>query len=189
MASISEVLEIEEEDIKGLNPIYKTGYIPSTQEPQCVYLPLRYTGQFLKLEDSIYRLEKARYPSTENRSSSKPNNGGTTKTYVYHKVRSGETLGNIALKYKVSVAEIQRINGLRSSKIYVGQRLKIKPGTTTNSSSRTTTRTRKKYYTVRSGDTFGEIAQKYRISQSQLKRLNPRINISRLSIGQKIRVK
>lgn len=189
MASISEVLEIEEEDIQRLNPIYKTGYIPSTQEPQCIYLPLRYTGQYLKLEDSLYRLEKARYPSTETIINSKPNSGVTTKTYVYHKVRSGETLGNIASKYKVSVAEIQRINGLRSSKIYAGQRLKIKPGTATYSSSRTTTRTRKRYYTVRSGDTFGEIAQKYRISQSQLKRLNPRINISRLSIGQKIRVK
>lgn len=190
MASISEVLEIDEEEIQKLNPVYKTGYIPTAQDPQCVYLPLRYTGQFLQLEDSIYRLEKARYPSEETIVNSKPNNGEQTKTYVYHKVRSGETLGNIALKYKVSVAEIQRINGLRSSKIYVGQRLKVKPGTTTNSSNRTTTtRSRKKYYTVRSGDTFGEIAQKYRMSQSQLKRLNPRINISRLSIGQKIRIK
>ena len=149
-------------------------------------MPAIQIGQLVTLEDSLYRLEKMRY-SVSTTTPPKTNGGTTAKTYTYHKVRSGETLGAIAAKYGVSVAEIQRINGLRSTKIYVGQRLKVKPGSVSTPKPRTTTS--RKYYTVRSGDTFGAIAQRNRLSQSQLKRVNPRINISRLSIGQKIRVK
>lgn len=189
MASISELLSIEMDEVKRLNPIYKRDYIPMTLKPQCIMLPAPLIGQLVTLEDSLYSLEKIRYsvPTT------KPpvSNGGTSaSTYTYHKVRSGETLGTIASRYSTSVAEIQRINGLRSTKIYVGQRLKVKAGaTTTTRPTPSTPSTGKKYYTVKSGDTFGKIAQRHRMSQSQLKRLNPRINISRLSIGQKIRIK
>ena len=185
MASISELLSIELDEVKRLNPVYKKEYIPGTLKPQCISLPAPLIGQLVTLEDSLYSLEKMRYSAPVNTTSSKPNT--TAKTYTYHKVRSGETLGTIAKKYGISVAEIQRINGLRSTKIYVGQRLKVKAGSVSVPKPRTTTS--KKYYTVRSGDTFGVIAQRNRLSQSQLKRLNPRINISRLSIGQKIRVK
>ena len=47
----------------------------------------------------------------------------------------------------------------------------------------------KKYYAVRSGDNFGQIAQRHGKSISQLQKLNPGVNIDRLSVGQKIRVK
>jgi membrane-bound lytic murein transglycosylase D len=186
MASISELLSIELDEVKRLNPVYKKEYIPGTLTPQCISLPAPLVGQLVTFEDSLYRLEKSRYSVSTNTVPPKTT-GTTAKTYTYHKVRSGETLGTISAKYGVSVAEIQRVNGLRSTKIYVGQRLKVKPGSVSTPKPRTTTG--RKYYTVRSGDTFGVIAQRNRLSQSQLKRLNPRINISRLSIGQKIRIK
>lgn len=86
------------------------------------------------------------------------------------------------------------LNGMRSTHIYVGQRLKIESSKPINNSSTTTKQTptettAKKYYTVRSGDTFGKIAQRYGKSISQLRKLNPGINIDRLSLGQKIRVR
>jgi membrane-bound lytic murein transglycosylase D len=197
MASISELLEIEEEEIKRLNPIYKRDYIPKTLNGQCITLPAPQIGQLVTLEDSLYSLETLRYSTptiqnnTSNTNNTATNDSGSSDSYTYHKVRSGETLGTISSKYGTSVAEIQRINGLRSTKIYVGQRLKVKGSATTNTTTNTTTTptASKKYYTVRSGDTFGVIAQRNRLSQSQLKRLNPGINISRLSIGQRIRVK
>ena len=48
--------------------------------------------------------------------------------YVMHTVRKGETLYGIANKYSgVSLSDIMSLNGLnRNSKIYVGQKLKIK---------------------------------------------------------------
>ncbi len=190
MESISELLSIDVEEIKKLNPVYKHTYIPKTNPGQCIKLPLQLIGKLVSLEDSLYQVE---YNIFVNESKPVPVVGSdTAKTpavsYSYHKVRSGETLGTIASRYNTSVAEIQRINGLRSTKIYVGQRLKVK-GSSTTSPTKPSTTTGKKYYSVRSGDTFGRIAQRHRMTQTQLKRLNPRININRLQIGQKIRIK
>ena len=42
-----------------------------------------------------------------------------------HKVRKGETLGKIASRYGVTVNKLKRANGLKSTKIKVGQRLTI----------------------------------------------------------------
>lgn len=45
-----------------------------------------------------------------------------------HRVSSGESLSVIAKKYRVSVPDIKRINGLNSDLVRVGQRLKIPQG-------------------------------------------------------------
>jgi len=195
MESMSEILEFELEEIKRLNPIYKKSYIPKSNPPQCVSLPLQLIGELVTLEDSLYRLEFERYQNTSTTVASGNNSSasgsGSTTNYQYHKVATGETLGTIASRYGTSVAEIQRVNGLRSTRIYVGQRLKVKAGASRPASTSSTPSNSgtKKYYSVRSGDTFGRIAQRHSMTQSQLKRLNPGINISRLSIGQKIRIR
>ncbi|MDG1334099.1 MAG: transglycosylase SLT domain-containing protein [Crocinitomicaceae bacterium] len=191
--TISEVLGMEMEEVQRFNPIYKRDYIPYSEGQYCLTLPLEQIGKLVSLEDSLYEHELNKYikpkppvvNNTQNNTTPKP---VVTGNYSYHKVKSGETLGLIASRYGMSVRELQRVNGLNSTRIYVGQRLKVKPGTGTQTQNKPATAA-KKYYTVRSGDTFGKIAQRHRLSQSQLKRLNPRININRLSIGQKIRVR
>ncbi|MDG2303072.1 MAG: transglycosylase SLT domain-containing protein [Candidatus Binatia bacterium] len=46
--------------------------------------------------------------------------------YVYHEVRRGQTLGNIAHKYGTTVATLQRVNGIRRPRsLRAGQTLKI----------------------------------------------------------------
>ncbi len=196
METMAKLLSMEQEEIELLNPIYKKSFIPKSNPPQCVSLPLTIIGDLVAMEDSLYALEDSLYNTPQSVTPPKQttNQSGSDNgvSYQYHKVSSGETLGTIASRYGTTVAEIQRINGLRSTKIYVGQRLKVKKGASTTNSTptqSTTTSSGKKYYTVRSGDTFGRIAQRYRMTQSQLKRLNPGININRLSIGQRIRVK
>jgi len=192
MATIGKLLSIDEEEIKRLNPIYKKSYIPKgVTEPYCVMLPMDKIGELVTLEDSLYTMEFDMYVKVKEPEVAETpvkTTPGTTTSYQYHKVKSGETLGTIASRYGTTVREVQRINGLSSTKIYVGQRLKVKAGATRTTTTPQTTTT-KKYYTVRSGDTFGKIAQRHKLSVSQLKRLNPSININRLSIGQKIRVK
>jgi membrane-bound lytic murein transglycosylase D len=44
---------------------------------------------------------------------------------IYHTVRSGDTLSEIAMSYRTSVGKIKKWNGLRSDRIYPGQKLKI----------------------------------------------------------------
>ncbi len=43
----------------------------------------------------------------------------------YHRVRSGETLSHLARRYGCSVSSLKRWNGLRSSRINIGQRLVV----------------------------------------------------------------
>ena len=191
MQTIGDLIGMETEEIKNLNPIYKKEYIPYTIKGECISLPLQKIGQLVSLEDSLYKLELKRYSpeSLEQESETSEEKQENTPSYSYHKVRSGENLTSIALRYGTTVDQIKKINGLTSNNIVVGQRLKVKPSQESSSSRAPQTGSSKRYYTVKSGDTFGRIAQRNRMSISQLKRLNPGINIDRLSIGQKIRIR
>ena len=53
----------------------------------------------------------------------KPKSNGTPQ---YHKVRKGETLGGIAIKYHTTVSKIKKLNHLRSDFIRDGQRLRVR---------------------------------------------------------------
>jgi membrane-bound lytic murein transglycosylase D len=48
-----------------------------------------------------------------------------SKKRVYHTVKPGETLISIAKKYRMSVAELKRINNIRTNKIKVGQKILV----------------------------------------------------------------
>jgi membrane-bound lytic murein transglycosylase D len=209
MSTITKLTGWSDEEIKTLNPIYKHSYIPETKPNQCIYGPIKQIGKLVSLEDSLYRLEESIYnaprtpviipttspePLVESDSSVVAENPGSTPAgnTFYHKVQAGETLMSISTKYETTVNKVMVLNGLNSTNIYVGQRLKIeseKGATTTPVASTPSPANQVKYYTVQSGDTFGKIAQRHSKSISQLKQLNPGINIERLKLGQKIRVR
>lgn len=203
-ATIGKLVNMEVETIAALNPIFKTNYIPKgVKSNYCVSLPLDKIGKLVTLEDSLYALEYDLYtkktvytPELPAVVDSADTSATATSTYDYHKVKAGETLHSIATRYGMSLTDIQRVNGLTATKIYVGQRLKVtlgsNPNTVVNPVTPTPTPTpvaAKQYYTVRAGDTFGKVAQRHRLTITQLKNLNPRINIDRISVGQKLRVK
>ena len=50
----------------------------------------------------------------------------TSARAAYHRVRPGETIWSISRKYGVSQANLKRLNGLRSNKLLVGQRLRVR---------------------------------------------------------------
>lgn len=206
MNTISKLINWNLDDIKALNPVYKTTYVPHTIPNQCITGPLEKIGLLVSLEDSLYSLERATYSSQGTVKPiviDEPLIGDSTDTlnigtpnmesFIYHKVRSGETMGSIATKYGISVESIMEWNALRTTNIYVGQRLKMKsgPGTTIQpqQTENIPPKAVKKYYTVRAGDTFSKVAQRHGLTQSQLSRLNPGININRLTVGQRLRVK
>ncbi|MFH1630191.1 MAG: LysM peptidoglycan-binding domain-containing protein [Pseudomonadota bacterium] len=99
---------------------------------------------------------------------------GETDTSVIYVVKRGDTLGGIALRYKISVKQLRRWNRLRGDKIFEGQRLELWP----HSSS--------VCYVVRSGDTLSEIAAQCGVSLSTLRSLN-HIYKDRIYPGQKIK--
>lgn len=119
----------------------------------------------------------------------------------YHKVRRGENLSMIADKYNVYIADMKRWNGLRSSKILVGQRLKIyvketqyvnsernavASASSYNKPSKVSSTT--KYYTVKSGDTLWSISQRYGgVSINDIKQLN-NLRGNTVKVGQRLKI-
>jgi membrane-bound lytic murein transglycosylase D len=95
--------------------------------------------------------------------------------YATHRVRSGETLGQIARRYRTSISAIMRSNRIKSAnRIWPGQRLKI-PGRAGSAPDtppiRTSTAVDGKH-TVRRGDSLHIVARRYGTSVAQLKRDN-----------------
>jgi len=108
----------------------------------------------------------------------------STKVAKY-KVKSGDTLGGIAAKHRVSITTIKRANGIKGSNIRSGQILSIPyitNGTYASSSGKPTS-TKSSKYKVKSGDTLGGIAEEHGIRLASLKSTN-NIKGSTIKIGQ-----
>ena len=107
-----------------------------------------------------------------------------------HVVKSGETLGKIAAKYKCSVTDLKKWNNLKSTTIKVGQRLKVYPPETLNTSSKSATPAKTgsgTTYTVKSGDSLWSISKKYGVSVDHIKKLN-NLKSNDLKVGQKLKL-
>ncbi len=103
-----------------------------------------------------------------------------------YSVRSGDSLSAIAQRFNTTVQKLASANRIKDpDHIQVGQKLVI-PDRFEQKPAAGSARS----YTVRSGDTLGEIAKKYGTSVGALRRLNPRIpNSNIIHPGQKVRVK
>lgn len=96
---------------------------------------------------------------------------------IVHVVKRGDTLSEIAARYRVSQKQIQRWNKLRSNRIYAGQSLKVGPPVRSGD-----------WYRVRRGDTLSKIARQFAVPVYKLKALN-RLDGSVIHVGQKLRLK
>ncbi|MFD6813778.1 lytic transglycosylase domain-containing protein [Enteractinococcus coprophilus] len=93
-----------------------------------------------------------------------------------YKVKSGETLGHIALKHKVSLSNLLKWNELKaSSTIYPGDVLHLGPTSASSSAPRnasSTSSSDRGTYNVKAGDTLSAIAVRNGISLSTLLNAN-----------------
>ena len=97
------------------------------------------------------------------------------QNYVTHEVQAGETLGEIADSYNVSVQEIQDANNLNDVLIHVGDQLIIPvPGTpaAAGAAPTATVITAQTQYVVRTGDTIISIALTFGSSVDDILRAN-----------------
>ena len=208
LKQVSELTGAPLDIIKELNPQYKHEIIPGNERQYILKLPFQYTNAFLEAEDSLYKHKAAEYfnPMTIK----KIKDGGDGERIV-HKVKSGEVLGKIAGKYRVSVKQIKKWNNLKSDNIRVGQRLIVYRGGRGPVETKSTTATSSKSgkgnksknnkakgtkaasgehvtYTVKSGDTFYSIAKDYPgVSAQNIMDYN-NIKSSSLRPGMKIKI-
>ncbi len=114
---------------------------------------------------------------------------------LYHKIRSGETLSVIANRYGVSTSNLKKWNGLNSSRIRAGQKLKIQKtvyvkipvNELSKSSEDGEIITNVTEHKVKSGETLAVIASKYGVTVNQLKEWN-NLSSSRIQVGQRLKV-
>ncbi len=105
-----------------------------------------------------------------------------------HLVKYRETLGSIAVKYGMTVADLKSLNGLSANVIKEGQQLKVQeriPAAPIISKVANTTATTHK---VAPGDTLWSISNQYKVSITDIRQLN-KITGTGLKIGQEIKVR
>ena len=124
---IVEVCGTDIEEIRALNPQYVKDIIPGENETYILRLTNNSITKFVENEDSIYNHDVDKYFPKANiekmLKEAKENNGAGS--LIRHKIKEGETLGGIALKYRVSVKQLMKWNNLRNANIRAGKYLNI----------------------------------------------------------------
>ena len=188
---------ISKKELQDLNPQYLHDIVPGVEREYILRIPYNYTGKFVENEDTIYKYKDSLYFSPATLKKIKES-GSTNSQRITHKVKSGETLSHIALKYGVKVKDIQRWNGVKNN-IRIGQKLVIYkgggPAASTKSSSgsskaKTTTSGGYVIYTVQSGDNLWDIAKKFPgVSAQNIMDLNGMNKGSKIYPGMKLKIK
>ena len=157
--------------IKELNPAVKRWCTPPGIGDFILNIPIGTKDKFV--------VKYAKIPDKEKRS------------WVRHKIRSGETLSTIAKKYATTISVIKSHNGIRGTIIRTGNYLIIpvpqnknyyknyRTYAQTTSRKRTSKKTvvipaghKKITYIVKTGDTIGEIAEEYNTRASKIRAWN-----------------
>ncbi len=171
---VAEKLNIPYEDIKFLNPSFKLGIIPANSENNYVLrLPREFAGEFVSCEKEIYNYKTKKGIDREKLLAQIKK----AKERSIHVVRSGETLGHIARKYHTSVSNLKKWNNLRGTTIYSRQKLIVYANPENNylsskSNSNIKRSGEKSYHIVKSGESLGRIANKYKCTVTDLKNWN-----------------
>ena len=99
--------------------------------------------------------------------------------YILYKVKSGDSLWNIAKEYNTTVDTLKSINNLKTDKLSINQQLLIPKNKKSSVNSNT--------YVVKKGDTLWDIANEYNTTVSELKSLN-NLSTNVLQIGQVLKL-
>lgn len=116
----------------------------------------------------------------------------SSPTVGKYSVRQGETLHSIARSNGVSVSSIIKWNKITDpAKLKVGEKIIISellPSPISVPSPDRISSAGSADYVIASGDTFYSIARRHKMDLSELRALNPNVNIHLLSPGKKLRV-
>jgi membrane-bound lytic murein transglycosylase D len=173
LGQISRTTGIPLKTLRQYNPQYVRDILSSNKGKPTLRLPQNYLAKFDRKATIIAKLK----PSHKNTLRYASNRRYSSKQQ--HRVRRGDTLISIARKYRTTVKKIKQFNNLKSSRIYRGQKLRVKHRHKIASGSKT--------YRVRHGDNLYKISKQFGVSIRRLKTLNS-IKRSRIFPGQVIKL-
>lgn len=169
LLGIADLFNSRVSDIRNWNNIPYTTTI-SIGQTLTIYVPSSMKDYYASLDKTT---ETNKLSTVTTKITKTTKNSGT----VYHKIRRGETLGMIAAKYGVSVNQIRDWNNISGNKILTGQNIRIYAEGSPNTNvvaekNNTVTKNNVYKYKVRKGDSLGEIADKFGVSENQIKKWN-----------------
>lgn len=150
---VAQVLGMEIDQIKQLNPQYRRNIVNGSTRPMALRLPATLVGKFIDNEDSIYAyrpdvllakrtevevnddvpsysrrsLSSSRSKSSSSRKSrSKGKKGKKNKGGRNVTIRQGDTLSDIAKRNGTTVSKLKKLNKISGSSIRAGKKLRIK---------------------------------------------------------------
>ncbi len=144
---VAEVVGINNDVLRALNPMYRRDVVPGNTEPCALRLPQTEVGKFIDLQDSVYnyktdelltnRLEVEvnddvptyykkgkRYSKRSSKRYSRRSKARRGRSSVT--VRRGDTLSEIARRNGTTVKKLRRLNGIKGNNIKAGKKLRVK---------------------------------------------------------------
>ncbi|MEA1868131.1 MAG: LysM peptidoglycan-binding domain-containing protein [Thermodesulfobacteriota bacterium] len=170
LKTVAANLDIPAKDLAALNPELRYNVTPCV--PYAIKVPL---GKGAILLAKIADIPEWSPPK---------------RAYVYHRIRKGETLSIIALKYHTSVRNIIQANNIRRKHfIQSGQKLKIPVAgrKTPKLLAKGAATLHNGKYSVRKGDSLWLIARSFNTTTKELCRLN-NLSSTLLHVGQQLNI-
>ena len=130
LEQIAAVLGLPLEEIRTMNPQYRTGLVPGKSKPSAITLPVDKLGEFIAMTDTITGYRKEQYLTRVNQTTAPTQSaysppevkGRTALTYV---VKDGDNLGYISEWYDVGLSDLRYWNNIYRNTIRIGQKLTI----------------------------------------------------------------
>ena len=121
---IASTIDVDKQTLQMLNPQYKHDIIPAVDKTYTLILPTNRLTDYIVNRDSIFAKDSLYLGDYLNPSTMAKKLADTE--VIYHKVKSGETLGAIARKYRVTTKQLMKWNNLKNAdKLRIGQRIRI----------------------------------------------------------------
>lgn len=128
LQQISDVLNVPLDALQELNPQYRRNIIPGKNKTYVLKLPQVLISQFIDKENEIYSYKDSIFFNPKVLAIPGDFDAITNiagKKRVVYRVKSGDNLGYIAMRFNVRVSELRYWNNIRGHMIRTGQRLVI----------------------------------------------------------------
>lgn len=146
LQQIADVCNIDIEQLRALNPLYRKDIVPGATEKAYIRLPQTEVGKFIDLEDSVYNYQadallggkrsvvevsednvasvrSSSVKGRKSRSSASRRSSRGAKTIT---IKSGMTLSEIAKKHGTTVTKLKKLNGIKGTSIRAGKKLRVR---------------------------------------------------------------
>lgn len=179
LALAAELAELDLETLYNYNPAFNR-WATDPDGPHTLILPFASAEAFEK--------NYAKLPANEH------------LRWTRHKIKSGETLSHIAVKYNTSVKHLRKVNNIRGNNIRAGKYIMIPVSSKNNASYALSSsqrlkatqsikrgsRSKRINHIVQNGESFWTIARKYKVNMHKLAKWNGMAIKDPLRKGQKL---